>query len=164
MTEHTEHIPGVTDNPFADDWRDCLKAHYEHVITAGDRLNQESLHQVLLTMGFEAQSLQEITVALGGEIPLEMSAEIAEVAEIEAIEPTFEFVTDAIPVTEAVLEVASEVQPEPSADFSADPAPDAPEVPLSLFSDLDIKPAPHKPAAKAPKGKKSKPGQQQPLF
>lgn len=47
-------------NPFNDHWRECLRAHYRHVITVNDTQNEQSLHQVLLNIGVSEDDLASI--------------------------------------------------------------------------------------------------------
>ena len=41
------------ENPFMEDWRDCLRAHYIHVVKEQDTVNEGSLITVLRDTGFE---------------------------------------------------------------------------------------------------------------
>jgi hypothetical protein len=44
------------DNPFFEEWRACLRAHFEYVLRENDTINRDSLYEVLLAVGFsEAQ-------------------------------------------------------------------------------------------------------------
>jgi len=42
----------MNESIFFDAWRDCLRAHYIHVLRAGDVLNEASLYTVLRDTGF----------------------------------------------------------------------------------------------------------------
>lgn len=52
----------MSENPFADDWRDCLKAHYTAVVRAGDRITEPTLTQVMVEAGFSEAALAEMKV------------------------------------------------------------------------------------------------------
>ncbi|MBK8023347.1 MAG: hypothetical protein IPK19_18425 [Chloroflexi bacterium] len=53
-------MPGKS--PFADDWRECLRAHYQYVVRANDRRTLETLTRVLNQVGFEEDELSELYV------------------------------------------------------------------------------------------------------
>lgn len=50
-------MPGPS--PFADDWRECLIAHYQHVIRNQDQVTERTLIGVLLNTGFTESELAE---------------------------------------------------------------------------------------------------------
>lgn len=52
----------MTNNPFREEWRDCLRAHYLHVIRSGDRVTEPSLQLVMLEAGFSQAELAELRV------------------------------------------------------------------------------------------------------
>ena len=88
-------------NIFEDDWRDCLRAHYFHVIAERDVNNERSLVTVLLQTGFREEDIAVLR-----------SAAIAEYG-WESETPATE--ADAAPV-ESVEAVAEQVEPESAAD------------------------------------------------
>jgi hypothetical protein len=48
---------------FADEWRDCLRAHYTHVIRAEDKLTERTLRGVMIhEAGFTEAELKELQV------------------------------------------------------------------------------------------------------
>jgi hypothetical protein len=49
----------MTINPFDTEWRDCLRAHYMHVIRTGDKVTEPSLTVVLHQVGFTDSELAE---------------------------------------------------------------------------------------------------------
>lgn len=53
-------MPGLS--PFADDWRDCLRAHYQHVLRSQDSLTEHTLIDVLQSVGFSDSELAEMKV------------------------------------------------------------------------------------------------------
>lgn len=50
-------MPGKS--PFGDDWRDCLQAHYTHVIRANDVRTEKTLRSVLYECGYDDHDLNE---------------------------------------------------------------------------------------------------------
>jgi hypothetical protein len=52
----------MTENIFADEWRDCLKSHYMHVIRTNDRVTELSLRIVMHQAGFSDADLAEFRV------------------------------------------------------------------------------------------------------
>src|SRR6266852_7522058 len=103
------------ENLFEQDWRNCLRAHYVHVIRERDVVNEESLITVLRQTGFSDDDINairaETAAALGWDTPVESSAE-----------PEAEIIADA--PSDAAPETPTEVSPEPSqqADQSISPA------------------------------------------
>lgn len=53
-------MPGPS--PFAEDWRDCLRVHYQHVIRNQDHTTEGSLTYVLHDIGFSDAQLAELKV------------------------------------------------------------------------------------------------------
>lgn len=49
-------------SPFADDWRDCLRSHYTHVVRAQDTNTIDSLTTVLHQVGFSKDELSEMFI------------------------------------------------------------------------------------------------------
>jgi hypothetical protein len=47
---------------FADEWRDCLQAHYTHVVRENDLKTLESLKTVMHEVGFRDRDLREMLV------------------------------------------------------------------------------------------------------
>jgi hypothetical protein len=52
----------MAENIFADDWRDCLRAHYMHVVRTEDHVTEPSLHKVMNAAGFSESELAEMRV------------------------------------------------------------------------------------------------------
>ncbi|NWG17771.1 MAG: hypothetical protein HXY41_14180 [Chloroflexi bacterium] len=52
----------MSENIFADDWRECLRAHYMHVIRTGDRVTEPTLRGVMQEAGFSEAELAELRV------------------------------------------------------------------------------------------------------
>ena len=53
-------MPGSS--PFADDWRDCLRAHYQYVTHNQDTVTERTLVGVLQEVGFSDSELAELKV------------------------------------------------------------------------------------------------------
>ena len=49
-------------SPFAQDWRDCLRAHYQQVVRNEDHATERTLVGVLQKLGFEDTELGELKV------------------------------------------------------------------------------------------------------
>lgn len=47
---------------FSDDWRDCLRAHYKHVIRTDDKVTEVTLRAVMREAGFSADELKALYV------------------------------------------------------------------------------------------------------
>ncbi len=47
---------------FAGEWRDCLRAHYVHVVRAQDKLVQRTLISIMHEAGFSDEELRELTI------------------------------------------------------------------------------------------------------
>src|SRR5260370_40819766 len=109
------------ENLFEQDWRDCLRAHYVHVVSERDVVNEESLITVLRQTGFSDDDINairaETAAALGWDTQIENSADSE--AEISTAAPS-----DAVP------ETPGEQLPELSrqADQSTSPEPVQPAV------------------------------------
>ncbi len=52
----------MTENVFAEDWLDCLRSHYMHVIRTNDRVTLPSLTIVMGQAGFNESELAELRV------------------------------------------------------------------------------------------------------
>jgi hypothetical protein len=53
-------MPG--ESPFANDWRDCLRAHYTYTVRAEDRVTERTLVDVLQEVGFSENEVKEMRV------------------------------------------------------------------------------------------------------
>ncbi len=52
----------MAENIFADEWRECLRAHYKHVIRNNDHVTEPSLRVVMHQAGFDESELAELRV------------------------------------------------------------------------------------------------------
>lgn len=52
----------MVENIFADEWRECLRAHYKHVIRNNDHVTEPSLRVVMHQAGFDESELAELRV------------------------------------------------------------------------------------------------------
>ncbi len=50
------------ESPFADEWRRCLREHYQYIIREQDRVTERSLLTVLHEVGFADSELAELRV------------------------------------------------------------------------------------------------------
>ncbi len=104
-------------NIFAEDWQDCLHAHYLYVLHANDVSNEASLRLVLRQVGFDDATLDSVRdeIQAGVEVaPPDMELEIAEV---ESVDQTPNAPADVVPadVEMSIADEASAVQ-----DITAD--------------------------------------------
>jgi hypothetical protein len=49
-----------TQNPFLNEWHECLLAHYTYVLARHDLKTEPTLRQILVTVGFPEQRLGEM--------------------------------------------------------------------------------------------------------
>lgn len=142
----------MPENIFADEWRECLRAHYVHVIRTNDRVTEPSLTVVMGQAGFDASELAELRVratmhmdAVGEDfVPnLDVLDAVAEARVIAVAVPEPAPTPDAPPaetelpveaLIEAIEEAAaeSEALDEPPPLESPPEEPDAPQQ-LTLF-------------------------------
>jgi len=47
---------------FSDEWRDCLRAHYTHVVRMDDKGTEKTLRHVMIEAGFTESELKEMYV------------------------------------------------------------------------------------------------------
>lgn len=52
----------MVENIFADEWRECLRAHYKHVIRNNDHVTEPSLRVVMHQAGFDESELAELRI------------------------------------------------------------------------------------------------------
>jgi len=143
----------MPDDIFADEWRECLRAHYMHVIRTNDRVTEPSLTVVMGQAGFDSSELAELRVratmhmdAVGEDfVPnLDVLDAVAEARVIAVAVPEPAPTADALPPAEAELPVEalieaieeaaaeSEALDEPPPLETAPEEPDAPQQ-LTLF-------------------------------
>lgn len=123
-------------SPFSQDWRDCLKAHYTHVVRTEDHRTEKTLRAVLYECGYDDDALKEwyllatmhVDDAPPDFVPDEehlkaFAAVVApDVPPIEASAPPDGGVNDLTDeLMGAVIEAASEDAPDEDADPPPDP-------------------------------------------
>jgi hypothetical protein len=52
----------MSENIFGDDWRECLQAHYVHVIRSRDHVTRPTLRVVMQQAGFDESQMAEMEV------------------------------------------------------------------------------------------------------
>ena len=122
-------------NLFADDWHDCLREQYMHVIRQDDHITLNTLTGVMHQVGFSDTELAELRVQATMHVD-DVGADF--VPDLDILEPTVyagvdvEDEPDDTPPTyaEALEEAAQESESEPEDEPPAEP--DAPQQ-LSLF-------------------------------
>jgi hypothetical protein len=142
---------------FADDWRECLRAHYKYIIGSNDKVTEKSLNEVMAKAGFTEAELYEMRLEVtmhvdnsgadyvpdaavveyfaSAEVPADAEALPVSVAEA-VVDATAEFVAVESPPVDEVAELEMD-ESEISEDEADEPPP--PEEPppdlkqLSLF-------------------------------
>jgi hypothetical protein len=124
----------MSSNPFAQAWRDCLQAHYMHVIRSADHVTEPTLTQVMQDVGFTEHDLTELRVRatmhvddVGADFVPDLA--ILQTAETSApVEPRIFPVPD-VPIA-ALIEPIQELIEAPIQDEQpAEPEPPSDEVP-----------------------------------
>jgi hypothetical protein len=93
----------MSTNPFDDEWRDCLRAHYIHVVRSGDTLTEPSLNRVLNQVGFSESELAELHVRATmhvDDVPADFVPDLHVLDSVPADEPRF-YARVALPVQSA---------------------------------------------------------------
>lgn len=102
-------MPGKS--PFSEDWRDCLKAHYTHVIRTNDVRTEKTLRTVLHECGYNDAQINEWYVLATMHVD---DVDPDFVPDLELVQP------EAAPVMVAV----PEMPPEPVAAAIEEPPPE----------------------------------------
>ncbi len=126
-------------NPFFNEWQECLRAHYQHVIRENDLVTEPTLHGVLLRTGFNEEQINRLRFEVLGEVPEAPVIEETMVEEIIVVEeiipqPVPEIIAEPVAAVEAAPESAplpEEIIPEPEPPPVVAPKP--PPKQLSLF-------------------------------
>ncbi|MEP7285837.1 MAG: hypothetical protein ABI947_08725 [Chloroflexota bacterium] len=151
----------IQQNPFDDDWRDCLCAHYIYVLHEQDTNNEESLGEVLIATGFTESDIVSLRVqTLGAEAAYAYNGSDSErvLAEDE--------ISPEIPASSDVIEVVDMIDmPEMAFTESTVEAVASEPVSLAEISEPESIEPPIEPAPLPAKGKKkTNPPQQMSLF
>lgn len=148
-------MPG--ESPFKKQWRECLEAHYMHVIRMQDKRTEPTLRKVMQNIGFSDAELQELYIRVTAHVD-DMPADFTPDASLFAgvdVPPAVEEVAappiedaatpSAEPVDEpeiietadaaAEIELAEPEMDDDTPDEDVEPVHDDPEAPqqLSLF-------------------------------
>lgn len=123
---------------FAADWRDCLVAHYTHVIRTDDKRTERSLRSVMHNVGFSDDDLRQIIISATAHVD-DVGADF--VPDLSLLEPEPERpVMVAVPqqiIEAAVVEAALEQDEAADVETAEDEEPPPPTDPnitqLSLF-------------------------------
>ncbi|MDX2138114.1 MAG: hypothetical protein SF123_08460 [Chloroflexota bacterium] len=136
-------------NPFEAEWRDCLRAHYLHVVRSGDTPTEQTLVHVMQQAGFSDADLVELRIRAtirtedmeDGFVPdfAVLEEQIAQQKEVILQQPVESVVSKPTAVTSVDLSsedtiVEAEAEPEvppPSDEYYAPP--DETPRQLSLF-------------------------------
>ncbi len=97
---------------FYEDWRDCLRAHYLHVIRTNDTNNEASLYTVLRDTGFSDDEIADMRgIFPPAEGSLAASQDIAEPAFQETDQEAYQQAAD------PVMTFSEEIQPPETSDL-----------------------------------------------
>ncbi len=117
-------------SPFADDWRDCLSAHFTHVIRTNDVRTEPTLTGVLLNAGFTEAELRELKLRATmhvDDVPADFVPDLEILQPAPPEPPVFAAVDVPPPVEDALPDEAAEAEDEPPPHQEDGP------VQLSLF-------------------------------
>jgi hypothetical protein len=105
---------------FADEWRECLEAHYMHVIRTKDRVTEPSLTVVMGQAGFNKSELAELRVR--ATMHIDESGEDF-VPDLDVLEAVAEVENEARIIAVAVPDLApipDEAPPDPEPELSVE--------------------------------------------
>jgi ribosomal protein L12E/L44/L45/RPP1/RPP2 len=106
---------------FAEEWRDCLRAHYTHVVRAQDRLTERTLISVMHEAGFSDEELHDLKLHATMHVDDVGADFVPDAALFEAV------ALPAAPAPEAVAEeqtaASAEEQSVPAEDDDPEPPP-----------------------------------------
>ena len=118
---------------FSDDWRDCLRAHYTHVIRTDDKGTEVTLRAVMREAGFTPDELKALYVEATMHVD-NMPPDFIPDMELAAAEPAPEQVVQAlVEEAAAVIDGFDAEEAEESYDDEPPPPADPGIVQLSLF-------------------------------
>lgn len=107
---------------FADDWRDCLREQFRHVVRAQDKITEASLLSVMHEVGFSESELAELRVLA--------------TMRADAMPDDFSPDLDALQPEEPAIYPAALPQVDDPADDAPEPAPVADDAEAPLDDDL----------------------------
>lgn len=124
----------MSENIFGDDWRECLQAHYVHVIRSRDHVTRPTLRVVMQQAGFDESQMAEMEVRATMHVD-DAGGDFVPDAEVVR---SFAVATPNVEPAEAVIEEVLEVDPmEVEAAFEAVEAEDVIEVEAPPDDDQD---------------------------
>ena len=109
-------------NIFEEEWRDCLRAHYFHVIKERDTNNEVSLISVLIQTGFTEDDIAAMRAEVLAELDWTPDEPPIESAETAGGEPAED------PVAAQPEPLVQATEPESAAPESSEPPPDEPDL------------------------------------
>ncbi len=123
-------------NIFAEDWQDCLHAHYVHVLRENDMTNESSLRLVLEQVGFDDAELASIRAEVLPDT-VDLAPDVAQPEESAADAPAGD--VDAAPDITAALGLDS-AEPAATDEAAGEEAAPAVEEPPAPPPANDVKP------------------------
>ncbi len=99
-------------SPFYDDWRDCLRAHYIHVLRQNDTNNEVSLRTVLIDTGFLEWEIDGMRHDALPDLPIDQPDQLT-----ASLESPADPIPESVTVTE-IIEPMLETKPAPKTDVA----------------------------------------------
>lgn len=101
----------ANDSIFADEWRECLQAQYQHVVRNNDQITLKSLVPVMLDVGFSEEDLRDF--AFQATLRAEEVADdfVPDLEIMSGMQPAAKLDADAVPQLHSAPEVVSEIMP-----------------------------------------------------
>ncbi len=129
-------------SPFASEWRECLRAHYQHVVRTNDRLTLGTLSGVLSQVGFTEAELAELTIRatmhiddVPPDFTPDMTVMVAISHAVSAPQPDSAPLPELIAAAEAAVEAAEALnEPSPDSSASDEPIAVADDAPPALYN------------------------------
>lgn len=121
---------------FADEWRDCLQAHFSYVIHNQDKVTERTLRGVLREVGFNEDELAALIIdatAHVEDVRADFMPDLDLLERLALVEPE----TQIVPIEMAVKTIAPEVDNQPP-DDADDPSPDETPAENDTFVQLSM--------------------------
>src|SRR6185369_10425565 len=98
---------------FADDWRECLRAHYKYIIGSNDKVTEKSLNEVMAQAGFTEAELYEMRLEVTMHVDDSGADYVPDAAVVEY------FASAEVPTTSDAAEIPAEAEPLPVSEAEA---------------------------------------------
>ncbi|MBL8156130.1 MAG: hypothetical protein JNM70_18265 [Anaerolineae bacterium] len=105
----------MSENIFGDDWRECLQAHYVHVVRSRDHVTRPTLRVVMQQAGFDESQMAEMEVRATMHVD-DAGADFVPDAEMVR---SFAVATPSVEPAEAMIDDEPELETPPGMDEAA---------------------------------------------